>query len=493
MISHWAATQPERLAAIENDVAFSYAMMSSGAIYLRDRFRAAGVTAGAHAIVYIQSPIDSRLAIYALRMLGADVVPIPHLSGYASRLASLPDALLVMSEIELKLGAAARPDDLGIPLHLVPAALRDEMHRPRDPSSDPIVMSGRVHAHSSGTTGPAKRLVLVNAIENEINERRADHLGMTQGSLTYCGSMGAWGIGGFRPPVMMWHLGAVAVFEYGKDRERDICKHGVTHAYTVPTSLAQICRDWPAERGRIDGTMLLSGGGPMSAPLIRATVSRLTRRIVNVYGASELSFPPLEGRFEGDPAGINWLEVQSGVEVEIVRDDGSPAAVGETGRLRVRTGPDYPQRYEDAPEASARHFRDGAFYPGDLAVRRADGRIRIAGREDDVLNLKGSKRPSGPIEARLLEMLEVEAVCVFVGLDGEGVETLVVCIENDGRVSKDALRDAARALAREGRVAFSLHKRFPRGSNGMGKVLRRELRAASFAKIGMQEQGSVNA
>ena len=47
--------------------------------------------------------------------------------------------------------------------------------------------------------------------------------------------------------------------------------------------------------------------------------------------------------------------------------------------------------YLDDDEATGKMFRDGCFCPGDMAVRRADGRVRILGRTADVLNIRGRR------------------------------------------------------------------------------------------------------
>lgn len=80
----------------------------------------------------------------------------------------------------------------------------------------------------------------------------------------------------------------------------------------------------------------------------------------------------------------------AGSEIEILRDDLTPCAEGETGTVRIRNSC-MAEGYVGNPEATARSFRDGWFHPGDLAAWGPDGRLDVAGRANDVLNLGGQK------------------------------------------------------------------------------------------------------
>ncbi|MEM8624129.1 MAG: AMP-binding protein [Pseudomonadota bacterium] len=485
-ISDWAAADPDRVAAIQNDDHVTYGELASGILYLRDSFAAQGVGAGAMAIVDVRSPLVLRMALYALRALGADVACIDR-RAYMMQLIKLPRAVFVVFQAEIQAGTVSVTEDITVPVVEAPGSLRDEMRRPRDVGGDPIVLSGSHSLYSSGTTGPAKRVVLQTHKENLLHEHRAAAMGFDASSLVHMGRMGPWGVPGFRIPGCVWHIGGRVFFNTRPDTWADFTYRGITDYYTVPQALMRMLDSWPEDGPRVDGLRLFSSGGPLSAPLVRMLAARITRRIVNVYGCCEVPRYMMARAFDGEPSELNWLDQIPGSTLEIVRDDGELCAEGETGRLRCRLDPDDTHSYADLPEATAMHFQDGCFYPGDLAARRGDGRIGLAGREDDVLNIKGNKLPAAPLEAHLSDQLGVDTVCVFVGQDDRGAEILVVCIEGEAPVSKQALNDAAQSVAKDGRVAFSLHPSFPRGSNGMGKVLRGALRTEALEKIGLRD------
>jgi acyl-CoA synthetase (AMP-forming)/AMP-acid ligase II len=136
--------------------------------------------------------------------------------------------------------------------------------------------------------------------------------------------------------------------------------------------------------------------------------------------------------------------------------------------------------YLDDPEASAKVFRDGFFYPGDLAVRRGDGRIRVLGRIADVLTVGGNKIPVAPIERAVEEALRVDAVCIFGGLDDEGREKIVVAIETKRDPTAAEQERVAAFLPPFERVQFVVFPEFPRAAAGMRKIQRRALRQLAF-------------
>ena len=132
------------------------------------------------------------------------------------------------------------------------------------------------------------------------------------------------------------------------------------------------------------------------------------------------------------------------------------------------------KRLDDA-DASARMFRDGWFYPGDFAVRRADGRIRILGRIADVVNIGGLKTPSGPIEDAVREALGASAVCAFSGPDATSEDRLVLAIEIAHPASPQQLQQAT-TLAGLQNARFVQLREFPRTRTGTLKIDRISLR-----------------
>jgi len=110
-----------------------------------------------------------------------------------------------------------------------------------------------------------------------------------------------------------------------------------------------------------------------------------------------------------------------GIAVEIVDAGGAPVPRGDVGEIRVRA-PGMATGYLDDERATATHFRDGWFRPGDLASFTPDGELVVHGRSDDVMNLNGIKVARVEIERVLERHPAVKAVAAFPlpsGVHGE--------------------------------------------------------------------------
>jgi acyl-CoA synthetase (AMP-forming)/AMP-acid ligase II len=175
-----------------------------------------------------------------------------------------------------------------------------------------------------------------------------------------------------------------------------------------------------------------------------------------------------------------WFTPASEREIQIVDENGNECATDLEGELRTRTTDIDCSSYVDDDEATSKVFRDGFFYPGDMAVRRWDGRIRILGRTADVLIVQATKIPVAPLENEIKQALQVNEVCVFSGLNSDGGEELVVAIESDRDQPQAELNAVALKLPKVQRVRFTVLKEFPRADIGMRKTQRAALRKLVF-------------
>jgi acyl-coenzyme A synthetase/AMP-(fatty) acid ligase len=136
--------------------------------------------------------------------------------------------------------------------------------------------------------------------------------------------------------------------------------------------------------------------------------------------------------------------------------------------------------YVDDPQTSEKVFRSGYFYPGDMAVQRADGRIRILGRSADVLNFRGQKLAVAPIEHNIQHNLGVENVCLFSGISNEGEDEVVIAIESERWPEQSDLNNLGHEFAQFDQVRFAIVYPFPRTRTGTSKVDRIALRKLVF-------------
>ncbi len=117
-----------------------------------------------------------------------------------------------------------------------------------------------------------------------------------------------------------------------------------------------------------------------------------------------------------------------GVDLRVLRQDGSPAAVGEVGELVAR-GESIALGYWHDPEQTAQVFRDGLLWTGDLARTDEDGYLFIVDRARDFLKPSGHRTAAKEIEDYLVAIPEVvEAAVIGVPDDvlGEAAKAFLV-------------------------------------------------------------------
>jgi acyl-CoA synthetase (AMP-forming)/AMP-acid ligase II len=169
------------------------------------------------------------------------------------------------------------------------------------------------------------------------------------------------------------------------------------------------------------------------------------------------------GRLDAHPGHVGT--VFPDVEAIVVDEAGRPLPPGTVGRLGVRGDAAAPGYLGD-PHATARHFLDGWFFPGDIATLAADGSLTIVGRPDDSLNVGGVKLAGEDVDAAARAQDDVEDACALV-LPDDRLAVAIVGRPVDAEALAAAIRAGLPALPRFQLIALPS---IPRGS--MGKVNR---------------------
>ena len=197
----------------------------------------------------------------------------------------------------------------------------------------------------------------------------------------------------------------------------------------------------------------------------------MTKKVGIAYGSTELASPVFFSR-RGAEEDMYWLTPAPNRIVQVSDDNGIECPPGREGELRIQLLDFDCRSYLDDIEAGAKMFRDGFFWPGDVAVSRANGQIRILGRSADVLNVGGQKVAVGPRELAVQQILNAGDVCLFSGVTDTGEEELVVVIQCDQNIPEHRLDQVRRGFPSFKRVRFELLREFPRTGGGMSKVQR---------------------
>lgn len=171
-----------------------------------------------------------------------------------------------------------------------------------------------------------------------------------------------------------------------------------------------------------------------------------------------------------------------GIDIAIKDEAGTSLAAGEVGELCIR-GPNVMRGYYRQPAETAAAFTaDGFMRTGDVGQMDAQGFFRIIDRKKDMILVSGFNVFPNEVE-QVVSLCPGVVECAAVGVpdehSGEAVKLFV--IKNDPSLSEDAvLRYCHEQLTGYKRPKFvEFREELPK--TNVGKILRRELRAAARA------------
>jgi acyl-coenzyme A synthetase/AMP-(fatty) acid ligase len=290
---------------------------------------------------------------------------------------------------------------------------------------------------SSGTTGLPKRMRVTHAMLHPrlVSQRIA---GMGHGLTSrarYLAIMHLSAGAMYLAASNCLRLGATFMFNMASGALPALVSFQPTNLTALPYQLREMLVRLPWNPALtapvLPGLTIVSAGATLPEDLRRYALQRLCGRILEVYGSNEAGTNTVidetgEGRFA------------VGIEAEIVDEDCNPVPIGVTGQLRLR-GPGIVKEYVDDPATTAEKFRGGWFYPGDIAVLAAPGRMKLAGRPSDVLNLGGKKIASAVLESKILASAEVLDVALVQPDSAVASPPVIACVVVKGAADLRAL------------------------------------------------------
>jgi acyl-CoA synthetase (AMP-forming)/AMP-acid ligase II len=400
---------------------------------LPTRFETVVLSAALSRLGAIQNPI---IPIYGAREVGAMldqaasewlVVPGEWLGvdygSMAEQLAAASPHRCAPLVITARIGEPGFPDG-------DPATLPEPPVAPADPADDPV----RWIYTTSGTTALPKGVLHTDGTLlaggtglGHALEAGADDVGLFGVPWAHIAGpdflvmMAAWGI----PNVLMEMF-------VPADAVRLCNEHGVTMtggATAMYQALLAVQRTQPREPIAPSLRLLMGGGGPKPPEIFFEALREMGVRIVHGYGMTECPMITMGMPSDTDEqlAYTDGAPVAA-CEVRIMREDGSLAAPGEAGAVRVR-GPMLFRGYLDPEQTKAMMDDEGFFDTGDLGVIREDGHVSITGRTKDVIIRKGENIGAVEVESVVYEHPSVAAVAVIGLPDTERGERVCAVVE----------------------------------------------------------------
>jgi acyl-coenzyme A synthetase/AMP-(fatty) acid ligase len=253
-----------------------------------------------------------------------------------------------------------------------------------------------------------------------------------------------------------------------------IRRHEVTHVGLPPAHLALMIEGLSDEGpGFASLRQVLIIGDTPPGGLLALARRRFTPRLFVSYGLGEVGRVAMATpqMLEREPGTAGALLPD--VRFETLDGEGRTLPRGDRGSVRVAFD-GMPGSYYGPDEGDRSRFRDGWFYPGDIARLSAEGFVYLEGRDDDIINIGGRKVAPHFVESLLQEFPGVREAAVFASGEGIGGTRIAAAIVRNASLDWSELgRYAERVLDVRAPARYFEIDSLPR--NAMGKILRADL------------------
>ena len=264
---------------------------------------------------------------------------------------------------------------------------------------------------------------------------------------------------------------------------RTVAAEGITHAFVVPSQIGQLLEAGGFDDGRLSSLQVLLSAGSSLRPDLKARVqARLGHAFHELYGYTEGGATLLKPRdAAAKPASVG--APLTGQRIAVIGQDDRRAPPDEPGEIATRS-PGLMLRYHNQPAATAAatwHDEHGHAFirSGDIGTLDRDGFLFVLDRKKDMIISGGLNVFPADVEAVLgthPAVLDVAVIGVEHPKWGE-TPVAVAVLREDGASLSEILLWANARLARHQRLSC-IHPCEALPRNGLGKVLKRELRAA---------------
>jgi acyl-coenzyme A synthetase/AMP-(fatty) acid ligase len=469
-LRRFSKSQPDHPAMEDGERSISYRQLDIRTDEAAVNIRAAGISAGDIVTVILEDSIEHLIVICGLARAGAIIFSLN--SALATKEIRESMAEIGSETVVTSAGTYAFQDLVNVFMENICAANGESFGEPGACGDQPYLL-----IQSSGTTGKPKSFYL-NHSDSWRNYRSSYEM------LQCCQSDRFVSL-----PRMCFHfsrnfflrmLNNGATIVLARDLSaKGLCdlinNHQISYFSLVPSHLMALL-DYAKSKTMLFPNLrvLTSAGAPLTPQTRLLARKRLNPNFLDGYGSNEMGAITFSSPQDQDlhPESVGRPTADVDVQIVDMKDQVLPR--GEAGLIRIR-GVNMPKGYIDNPEMSARHFRSGWFYPGDVAKINDEGYLFFLGRADDIINNAGIKFYPVEVEKVLLNHPDVVEGAVFPWPHNVAGQVAAAAVVSNGNVTSEQLREYCAERLAGYKVPRVIAFRTFLPKNAMGKVLKRKL------------------
>ncbi|MDJ0949147.1 MAG: class I adenylate-forming enzyme family protein [Alphaproteobacteria bacterium] len=478
ILAEHARTRPDHPAIEDGDRIVNYGELNDRVASAAANLQRAGIEPGDIVGIMLPDSADYLITLCAVANAGAVTFAIDPQLPPREKECSLVD--VPVKAIIAQADAQPVPNVTRLPL--------DRVVRPQAENPEPFVAPNLQpdHPHTfvqtSGTTGNPKRLLLSHAQRADFIERNMRTEGWVSTDRYLAVVQMTFSIGRVSC-IGMLHIGATVVINSATSAAELVSRVQDQRITILRLTSAHLrgLLDHAAHRSADDLPlfpnlrMLAVTAAPTAHELRLLVRTSLTPNLLERYGTNEIGVVAVSAPPDQDAYPDSLGRVIDGIQAQVVDANDQPLPSGQAGLIGFR-GPRLPTEYYRNAEATAQCFRDGWFYPGDLAALNEDGYVFFKGRADDVINNQGAKFYPVEIETVLLSHPAVTEAAVFGWPHKQFGECAVAVVVAKAQITAEALAQFCRERIAAYKVPVWIMFVSAMPKNPMGKIVKARLR-----------------
>ncbi|MGD0625554.1 MAG: long-chain fatty acid--CoA ligase [Thermodesulfobacteriota bacterium] len=345
--------------------------------------------------------------------------------------------------------------------------------------------------YTGGTTGVSKGVMLTHAnLSKNVQQTVAWFPGFNKGEITHLGVLPIFHSFGLTccMNICIW-MGWTDVLIPRPEPQailEAVHKYKVNFFPAVPTMFVGVLNHPKLSQYSLTSIQgCFSGAAPLPVEVIKDFEARTGSQICEGYGLSETSpvvtTNPFGGKTKVGSIGLPLSDTD--IKIVDLIDGTKEMPLGEPGEVIVK-GPQVTSGYYKMPDETAIAIRDGWLYTGDIGKMDEDGYFYIVDRKKDMIIAGGYNIYPRDIDEVLFEhpkILEACAVGIPDPYRGETVKAFVVLKPGEKMTEEEVIKYCGEKLAKY-KVPKMVEFMSSLPKSGVGKILRKELRAIELAK-----------
>lgn len=494
LLRRHASKTPEAPCLVHGEERVSFEILDARSSRLARALGDAGVAKGDRVAILDRNGIEIFELFFACAKLGAIMMPLNW------RLSAVEIAAIVADGAPVLVLVRAEFTGLLADVQASRVALGPDYAEWRDgagdgplptmhASGDPLLL-----LYTSGTTGAPKGVVLTHVGHAYNGRIAAEAWDFTAASVNLVAAP-LFHIGGIGYGMMALAQGGLTVLVQQAEPAEvlaEMARHGVTHAFFVPTVIQRIVEHVEAGAAPpLRLKRLIYGAAPIAEDLLRRALAAFGCKFTHAYGMTETSGTVVTLQPEHhDPDGPNPGRLRScgqplpWVELALVDPtSGEAVSPGSVGEIRIRSAMNMLGYWGKPGETNATVTHAGWLCTGDAAWQDPDGFVYIHDRYKDMIVSGGENIYPAEIENVLAAHPQVAEVAVIGTAHPHWGETPRAYVVRCGELEPDeaGLIDYTRARLARYKCPTSVVFVSALPRNATGKLIKGELRAIDRA------------